>query len=61
MVLLASPCCECVVVLLWLLAAMVQVQGVNGLVSRWGYLGLAATADGRQLRDVAGQQLQVGT
>jgi hypothetical protein len=35
------------------------VQGVNGLVARWGYMGFAATADSRQLRDVAGQHMQV--
>lgn len=39
---------------------LLQIQGVNGMVSRWGYFGLVATPDGRQLRDVAGQQLQVG-
>lgn len=36
-----------------------QVQGINGLVSRWGYFGFVATQEGRQLRDVAGQHLQV--
>lgn len=33
---------------------------MNGLVARWNYLGFAATAAARQLRDVAGQSLQVG-
>lgn len=37
-----------------------QVQGVNGLVARWNYLGFTATADSRQLRDVAGEHMQVG-
>lgn len=41
------------------LCVLLQVQGVNGMVSRWGYFGFVATPDGRQLRDVAGQQLQV--
>eukprot|EP00879_Flechtneria_rotunda_P003998 GHRR01004239.1.p1 GENE.GHRR01004239.1~~GHRR01004239.1.p1 ORF type:complete len:449 (+),score=111.00 GHRR01004239.1:366-1712(+) len=36
-----------------------QVQGVNGMVSRWGYFGFVATDEGRRLRDVAGQQLQI--
>jgi hypothetical protein len=36
-----------------------QVQGINGMVARWGYFGFVATSEGRQLRDVAGQQLQV--
>eukprot|EP00882_Tetradesmus_deserticola_P011585 GHRQ01012257.1.p2 GENE.GHRQ01012257.1~~GHRQ01012257.1.p2 ORF type:complete len:312 (+),score=119.86 GHRQ01012257.1:2070-3005(+) len=36
-----------------------QVQGINGLVARWGYFGFVATSEGRQLRDVAGQHLQV--
>jgi hypothetical protein len=37
-----------------------QVQGINGMVARWGYFGFVATSEGRQLRDVAGQHLQVG-
>jgi hypothetical protein len=49
----ASVCCVC----LW---CKQQVQGVNGLVARWNYLGFTATPDSRQLRDIAGQQLQVG-
>lgn len=36
-----------------------QVQGLNGLVARWGYFGYVATPSGRALRDVAGQQLAV--
>ncbi|WIA09420.1 hypothetical protein OEZ85_008825 [Tetradesmus obliquus] len=36
-----------------------QVQGINGMVARWGYFGFVATSEGRQLRDVAGQHLQV--
>lgn len=46
--------CVMCVVCLWL-----QVQGTNGLVARWNHLGFAATAESRQLRDVAGQLLQV--
>ena len=41
------------------LPACLQVQGVNGLVARWNYMGFAATPTARQLRDVAGQSLQV--
>lgn len=44
------PCCVCV---------CAQVQGTNGLVARWNHFGFAATAEARQLRDVAGQLLQV--
>lgn len=50
-----SHCCVC-----WCCCHCVQVQGINGLVARWNHFGFAATPTARQLRDVAGQQLQVG-
>lgn len=38
---------------------MWQVHGVNCFTGRWNWQGIAATADTRTPRDVAGQRLKI--
>ncbi len=38
---------------------VVQVHGVNCFTARWNWQGIAATAETRAPRDVAGQRLKI--
>ena len=53
---LAGPCFYCYHCYQW---AVLQVHSVNCFTARWNWQGIAATADSRVPRDVAGQRLKI--